>query len=169
MINIVSGKDIGDKFQDRRLSDASLSNKKDRVRRVRLVLRRLDDPMPKRLYIAKITVRTDASKMWSNSLNSRGVTRVRSGLAWASRITHRFVGEDLVTGSSAIRVSGYPQLQVMECLTASVRHEQPPMLLGRSWVGAEIRAQAQAWAALEWHLSLQQVEGKMEEVPLAIL
>ena len=54
VVNILPRKDIGDKFQDRGLSDASLSNKKDRVRRVRLVLGRLDNPMLKGLYIAKL-------------------------------------------------------------------------------------------------------------------
>jgi hypothetical protein len=54
VINIFSGQDVGDKFQDRRLSDPSLANKKDRVWRLRLVLRRLDNALFKRLYIAEL-------------------------------------------------------------------------------------------------------------------
>ena len=38
VINVVASKDIGDEFQDRGFSDTGLSNKKDSVRRFRLVL-----------------------------------------------------------------------------------------------------------------------------------
>jgi len=52
MINIVSGKDIGDEFQDGGFSDTSLSNKKDGVGRSRLILRYLDGPLLEGLNVA---------------------------------------------------------------------------------------------------------------------
>jgi hypothetical protein len=52
-INIVADEDIGDEFQNRRLADTSLANKKDGVWRLNLVFRCLDDPLLERLYIAR--------------------------------------------------------------------------------------------------------------------
>ena len=45
VVNVLASKDIGKEFQDGRLSDTSLSNKKDGVWGVRPVLERLDDPL----------------------------------------------------------------------------------------------------------------------------
>ena len=52
-ISVVSGENIGEQFQNRGLSNTCLSNNKDGVWRFRFVLRCLDDPLPKRLYVAK--------------------------------------------------------------------------------------------------------------------
>ena len=52
-INIVGDENVGEVFQDRGFADTSLSNQKNRVIRLNLVLRRLDDPLLERLYIAK--------------------------------------------------------------------------------------------------------------------
>jgi hypothetical protein len=38
VVNVIAEKDIGDEFQDRGLSNTSLSNKKDGIRLIRLVL-----------------------------------------------------------------------------------------------------------------------------------
>ena len=52
--NVVADKDISDELQECRLADTGLSNKKDGVWRLNLVLRRFDDPLLERLYIARI-------------------------------------------------------------------------------------------------------------------
>ena len=53
VINSVADKDIGEEFQECGFADTSLSNQKNRVIRLNLVLRRLDDPLLERLYIAR--------------------------------------------------------------------------------------------------------------------
>ena len=53
MINVITGKDIGDEFQDRGLSNTSLSNKKDGVWHIRPVFRRFDDPLLERLHVTR--------------------------------------------------------------------------------------------------------------------
>ena len=53
VINIVGEENIGEEFQDRGFADTSLSNQKDGIIRLNLVLRCLDDPLLERLYVAK--------------------------------------------------------------------------------------------------------------------
>ena len=53
MINSIAEKDIGDEFQDRGLSNTSLSNKKDGVWHTRPVFRCFDDPLPERLHVTR--------------------------------------------------------------------------------------------------------------------
>ena len=53
MIDVVAKKDIGNQFHECRLFGAGLSNEKDSVGRVCLVFQRLDDPMLKRIYVAR--------------------------------------------------------------------------------------------------------------------
>ena len=52
-INIIGDENIGEEFQECGFADTSLSNQKNRVIRLNLVLRRLDDPLPERLYVAR--------------------------------------------------------------------------------------------------------------------
>jgi len=52
--NVVADEDISDELQECRLADTGLSNEKDGVWRLNLVLRRFDDPLLERLYIARI-------------------------------------------------------------------------------------------------------------------
>jgi hypothetical protein len=60
VINVVANKYIGDEFQERGLSDASLSKKQDGVSHVvRFVVGGLDDPLLERLYVTRKSVRTD--------------------------------------------------------------------------------------------------------------
>ncbi len=53
VIGVIAGKDIGDEFQDRRLSNAGLSKQKDGVRRLPLVFCCLDDTLFEGRYVAK--------------------------------------------------------------------------------------------------------------------
>jgi len=53
VVDVIAVKDIGDKFQDRGLSNASLPNKKDGIWPIRLVLGCFDDPLLKGLYVAR--------------------------------------------------------------------------------------------------------------------
>ena len=53
VIKCSAGEDIGDEFQECGFSGTSLSNKKDGARRFRPVLRFLDYPHLKRLYVAR--------------------------------------------------------------------------------------------------------------------
>jgi len=52
-IYIVADKDIGEEFQDCGFADTSLSNQKDGVVCLNLVLRCLDDPLFERLYVTR--------------------------------------------------------------------------------------------------------------------
>jgi hypothetical protein len=54
VINIIADKDIGDEFQDRRLANAGLPNKKDGVD---IVLRCLNNTLLERLHVARNTIR----------------------------------------------------------------------------------------------------------------
>jgi len=51
--NIVADEDIGEEFQERGFADTSLSNQKDGVRCLNLVLRCLDDPTLERIYVTR--------------------------------------------------------------------------------------------------------------------
>ena len=62
VINIVANEDIGEEFQDCGFADTSLSNENDAVRCSNLVLRCLDDPLLKRLYVTRNVFRRDAPK-----------------------------------------------------------------------------------------------------------
>jgi len=52
VVNVSTGENIGDEFQERGFASTSLSNKKDSVRCFKLVLRCLDDPLLEKLYVA---------------------------------------------------------------------------------------------------------------------
>ena len=93
MIDIVAKKDIGNEPQERRLPDADPPNQKDGVWCVCLVLRRLDNPMLKKIYAAKNTVRASTSKAFLKLLN-------RTSAARASGIVDRVVGKDSGTGNT---------------------------------------------------------------------
>ena len=51
VVDIFTGKGIGNEFQDRRLSDTGLSNKKDCVLLIRTVFRCFDNSLLERLYV----------------------------------------------------------------------------------------------------------------------
>jgi len=51
--NIVADEDIGEEFQERGFADTSLSNQKDGVRCLNLVLRWLDGPLLERIYVTR--------------------------------------------------------------------------------------------------------------------
>ena len=53
VINIIADEDIGEEFQECRFADTSLSNQKDGIICLNLVLRCLDDPLPERLYVTR--------------------------------------------------------------------------------------------------------------------
>ena len=52
-VDIAGDENVGEVFQECGFADTSLSNQKDRVIRLNLVLRCLDDPLLERLYVAK--------------------------------------------------------------------------------------------------------------------
>jgi len=51
--NVVANEDIGEEFQECRLSDTSLPNKEDGIGRLNLVLRCPDDPLLEKPYVAR--------------------------------------------------------------------------------------------------------------------
>ena len=53
MINIVADEDIGEEFHECGFADTSLSNQKDGIICLNLVLRCLDDPLLERRYVTK--------------------------------------------------------------------------------------------------------------------
>ena len=57
VINIVADEDISEEFQERGFADTSLSNQKDGVSCLKLVLRCVDDPLLERLYVTMNMVR----------------------------------------------------------------------------------------------------------------
>ena len=52
--NVVADKDISDELQKCRFADTGLPDKKDGVWRLNLVLRRFNDPLLERLYVARV-------------------------------------------------------------------------------------------------------------------
>jgi len=52
--DVVADKDLRDELQECRLADTRLSNEKDGVWCLNLILRRFDDPLLERLYVARI-------------------------------------------------------------------------------------------------------------------
>jgi len=61
VINVIADKDVSDEFQDRRLSDTSLANKKDGV--CVYVFRCFDDPPLKGLNVTRKYVKTGVPEM----------------------------------------------------------------------------------------------------------
>ena len=53
LIDAVADNDIGEKFHECRLAHTGLSNKKDGVWCLNVILKRLNDPLLERLYIAR--------------------------------------------------------------------------------------------------------------------
>ena len=62
VINVFAVKDVGEEFQECRLSDTSLSKKKDGVWCIRLVRRCVDNSLLETLYVARNRVRTGTPK-----------------------------------------------------------------------------------------------------------
>ena len=52
--NVVAHKDISDELQKCRFADTGLPDKKDGVWRLNLVLRRFNDPLLERVYVARV-------------------------------------------------------------------------------------------------------------------
>ena len=115
VINVIAGKDIGDKFQDRGLCRATLSNKQDGVWHIRPVFRCFDDPLLERLDVTrKYRYNWCIGDVAVNLLNSCDVTLVVGvGNVFTIFIARRYVQNIIDVSKHPCNLLGGQGLDIM--------------------------------------------------------